>query len=181
MSLTFAVVLIAAWLSGLWNDCLARKADDCSDTAAGCLVVLILGLVGLTFGISGVHELWRRWLWKGVSHENAVSNDESNDESEKFDVGRLPETTGNIALFVVIGTLFALLETQTPLRPEVRIAFTLYLGLIYPAGIILGLARSTAAATKNYCVPPWIIIQEDKNTGEPLGHWLKRNFIGRLP
>lgn len=177
MCLTFAVLLVAAWLS---------------DTA-GCLVIPILTLVVLTFAIEGVYKLWRKRqlernrLRYGSDCDKVVTDSEcdkvvaSNGESEKFDVGRLPETAGNIALFTLGGMLFALLETQMPLHSGVRIFFTLWLGLIRPASITLGLARSTAAATKDYCVPRLFIVPEDKN-GEPLpASWLKKNVLSRVP
>jgi hypothetical protein len=177
ISLTFVVLLLATWLSGFW-----KKYDDCK--AGGCWegpVIVILVLLALTIFIFGVGELWWNRSWKSARVEVLLTKAALSDESDKFDVGRLPETAGHVALFALTATLFAVLETQTPLWSGVRIPLTVFFGLVYPLVLIVGLARSAAAAKENYCVPPWIIIGEDEN-GEPLAaNWWKRNLIGRLP
>ncbi|WP_156664551.1 hypothetical protein [Mycobacterium sp. 852002-51057_SCH5723018] len=202
--LTIAVLFVAVWLSGIWNDCGPIKGN-CLDKA-GCRLILVPALLVLTFGIQGIHEIWRKCFWKDDAEESipplflrtspgygarklGLTDDE--DKSEKFDVGRLPETAYNVAFFAVGGTLFALLEMQAALSSWIRITLSLWFGLIYPAGIILGLARSTAAAAKNYCVPPWMFIRKDKdgkwilpkdrNGKARQPRWLKRHFTVYWP
>lgn len=194
--LASAVAFVAAWLSGFWKDCKYDMADACSDWPP-CRLLLFLVLTPLIYVLLGDHLLWRRWFWRGkcfgdkpweewlaerrraalLSHRS-VGNENG---SDTFNVGRLLETAANVALFAMAGTLFALLMTQTPLEFHWRNIFTLILGLIYPARIILGLARSTAAATQNYAVPPWIIMYRDR-TGKPLpGQHRLKNFTRLWP
>ena len=74
--------------------------------------------------------------------------------SEKlFQIGKLAETTYSVVLFALLGLVFAGVVMEKPLINGVRVSFTLFLGGVYPAAILLGLSRSVAAHDNNCAIP----------------------------
>lgn len=73
-----------------------------------------------------------------------------------FQVGKLAETIYSVAFLSLAGLIFAGLVMEKPMIGGLRIVFSLTLGGLYPAVILLGLSRSVASHENDCAIPLWL-------------------------
>ena len=72
----------------------------------------------------------------------------------KYSLRRLSATSYHVVLFTILATVFAAALTQGPLWPNWRIGLSLFVGGLYPAGILLGLSYAVPAGPVTK-LPEW--------------------------